>query len=149
MRALVIGTLVLALGCTPPRCKKGTAFLSYALPPGAEAATSIEVSFTRGTATQKQSSMRRAGEGSTGAFEVDFDAYPAGEMVTFTLTALDANSKPLAASSPQAVTLNADCASLSFSLASLGVSGNPAALESSSRCGATARSMRRSEVLPS
>jgi sulfatase modifying factor 1 len=113
MRALGLLCALLATSCTTDRCKKGTAFLSYALTGSAQAADTIDVTLTIGDGEARTMSAQRRG-GATGSIEVDFVSYPSGQSLLFTLVAR-AGGVTLASSSQQ-TTAAPGCTSLSFTL---------------------------------
>jgi hypothetical protein len=107
-----VALLVIISGCTTDRCKSNTVLLTYALSGGAEAADTIDVTLAvGGGAAQTRSVARKSSDRS---IEVDFGTYPAGQSLSFTLTAR-AGGDVLGQASRTAVA-ESGCTTLSFQL---------------------------------
>ena len=115
MRSFGLGLIaVAATACTTAPCKPGTAFLSYTLTNGAEAADTIDVTLAIAGAAAQTMSVPRKTTRASGSIEVDFGSYPSGQPLAFTVAAR-LGSQVLASTS-QAVTSSAGCTALSFTL---------------------------------
>jgi sulfatase modifying factor 1 len=112
MRALGFALAVLTAACSAQRCKDGTLFLSYALINGAETADTIDVTLRIGDGEAQTRTVSRTTRAAS--IEVDFGAYPEGQLLAVTVTARAGEN--VLASASQTTTATTSCTVLSFAL---------------------------------
>ncbi|HEY2746776.1 MAG TPA: hypothetical protein VGL86_19240 [Polyangia bacterium] len=117
----LLGASTIALaGCHPTRkCKSGTVLLSVELPAGTDT-LQYSVSID-GVATTPQS-VTLSGAPTHGTLELDFSSYPAGHMVSVTVTALG-GGVALGSAMSAARTLAGGCDAITLAISAAGDAG--------------------------